>query len=176
MSHSLWFARALAVVTTFAAALINTLVVRALHFDPIQFAMWFVLPVGAIIVGGVAVSGYVLGCRRGRLAPHPFDLQFLMALCLTLPLLTVGMEYLAVLFFDGVPLQRMRSFADVVAGSVTESTLSVTDSHFGTASARVGEFGWFILVPRLAALLAVAKIAHAASGGGRRLGARAWGA
>jgi hypothetical protein len=55
------------------------------------------------------------------------------------------------------------SFGQFLAPSVTHSR------HFGDAPPRaLGEFGWFVLVPRLAALLAVAKIVPVSCGGGRR--------
>ena len=128
--------------------------------------LWIV-PAGAIAGAAIATSGVLSGGRRPGAQATPADQPFQMAACLALPLLVLLLQY--GLAASPGPSGTTISFGQFLAASVTDVRMSAHSRHFGDAPPRApGEFGWFVLVPRLAALLAVAKIVHVSCNGGRR--------
>ena len=167
MDRQLWIARGLTLLTLSVAVVVDLAVATFGGFDPILYTLWMIVPAGAIAVAAIATSGFLFGCRLSGAHATPADLPFLMAACLALPLLVLLLPY--GLVAPPGPSGTTISFGQFLAASVTDVRMSAHSSHFGDAPPRaLGEFGWFVLVPRLAALLAVAKIVHVSCGGGRR--------
>ena len=168
MNNKLWLVRGLTLVTLVLAVIANVAIAEVAGSEPFLYVWWMIIPVGAVAVAAVAVSGFLGGCRLLQVRPEQGDLPFLMAVCMALPLSILGLEYLLPIH-HGHALSEVMSFGQFVASSVTDTKMEVHSAQFGSSGLQpLGEFGWFQLVPRLAALLAVAKIVHTSCGGGRR--------
>ena len=162
-SGRLWAARGLAVLAMLLVAAADALVAMSTAFDPILFCLWFIVPAGAIAVGGIVAAAFVAACRGLGVRAQATDLPLLMVVLLALPLAVLATDYVMPVLRGGHALHELRPFGDYLADSVTHATLTVHSREWGTASGPVGEFGWFQLIPRLAALMALAKIAHASA-------------
>jgi hypothetical protein len=167
MDRRLWIAPGLTPVTLSVAIVVDLAVATFGGFDSILYTLWMIVPASAIAVAAIATSGFLFGCRLSGAQATPADLPFLMAAGLALPLLILLLQY--GLVASPGPWGTTMSFGQFLAASVTDVRMSAHSRLFGDAPPRaLGEFGWFVLVPRLAALLAVAKIVHVSCGGGRR--------
>ena len=168
MNVKLWIVRGLTLVTLALAVIANVAIAEVTGSEPFLYVWWMIIPIGGVAVAAVAVCGFLGGCRLLQVGPTQPDLPFLMAICLALPLCILALEYVLPIH-HGHALREVMSFGQFAASSVTDVRMEVRSAQFGNSGLQpLGEFGWFVLVPRLAALLAVAKIVHTSCGGGRQ--------
>ena len=151
---------ALCVLTALLTAAMNVAVGRVGGIDLFSITLFVAVPVGAIALGFVATSGYSISMKLFRLPAKPYELWFLMLVCVGLQLAIYLGGFLAFAHEQrSLPL-TIDSFQRYLFLSITESKVSI---HMKTLSKDLPpvpakEFGWFLLIARLGALLAVAKI------------------
>jgi phage shock protein PspC (stress-responsive transcriptional regulator) len=147
------------------AIAINHFLSVAVRMEIFSIAMWGFVPVGAMCVAAFALAGYVIGVKKFGWSPDGIDLLFLMLVCLSLQFFTVAVAYWALL--ADMPVLRDRlSLGQFFVIDLTQSQYtSVQD--IGKKTQPIGSAGFFLLIPRLGCLLAVAKIVQSSFGGGK---------
>lgn len=148
------------------ASFLLTLVLHQLILDKIglsifSFQMYALIPVGAAVVGCCAVSGYVLSPHRVQRHGDHIDFAFLILVCLAVQFAVEMSPYLAWMFSHGMTAPDITP-GKYFALKITHAEYSFSDRYNPTHSvtpAKVGQFGWFLLLPRCAFLLVVARLA-----------------
>ena len=143
-----------------------TLVLHQLILDKtglsiFSFQMYAVIPVGAAVVGCCAVSGYVLSPHRLQRYGDGVDFAFLILLCLAVQFAVEMSPYLAWMLSHGMVAPDIAP-GKYFALKITHAEYAFPDRYNPTQSvtpAKVGQFGWFLLLPRFAFLLVVARLA-----------------
>lgn len=123
--------------------------------------MYGLIPVGAALVGCCAVSGYVLSPHRVQRYGDSVDFAFLILVCLTVQFAVEMSPYLAWMFSHGMAAPDITP-GKYFALKITHAEYAFPERHNPTQSAtlaKVGQFGWFLLLPRFAFLLVVARLA-----------------
>ncbi len=157
-----WMGLVLGAVNTL---LVQLIVQRGLGLDLFGAVLWLVVPAGALLVSGAALAGFVVVARQRGYRADALDLAGLALVGLSVPVL--GMVVAHAWTFWGVPAawsgpQLQSQLVRAVEGA--QSFVWVPDHGFYASP--LGSFGWAVLVPKLAAVLAAVKIAHSAAGGG----------
>lgn len=149
-----------------ATALVK-LIAAVVGIDVFSILLWSFVPVGAIAVAAVALSGYAAGAQLFRWQGDGWDLLFLMVVCLALQLLMVGVDYLWLLRAQP-SLAHQLTFAKFFSYSITSVEYQFNSSSVPQASMpypqAVGDAGYLLLMPRIGALLAMAKVVHGSVG------------
>jgi len=143
--------------TLIGTALLDAIILRATGFDAFNFTMFFLVPVGTLITGAVALSGFYLGAIRYAFRPGLPDLVFLSAGSVALIVLVGLAEYAA----SGA-YAAGESVAHFLRTSVTETRYITYMRGMPTNAppVKAGDAGWMLLMIRVAALLAIAKVVH----------------
>jgi hypothetical protein len=157
-----------ALLTTLVALAAEVVGVRATDHDLLSLTFKMIVPVGAALLGVVAMSGFALAHRLRPFRVDGRDFGYLLALALGLQVAAYGVLWLLPATPGGPSPASTMSYSHFAYLSITQSMLTVSDARFGTVTAPIGEFGWFVLVPRLAVLMALAKITQLRCGGGTR--------
>jgi hypothetical protein len=130
--------------------------------DPFSVLVYGFLPVGAMLVAGMACAGYMLGARHFQWRADGWDLLFLMATCLLLQILLVAIDYWSAL--AGSPeLAGHLSYAKFFAETLTTAEY-IGKSHNYAQYHPLGEPGLLLMLPRIGGLLALAKVIHGSVG------------
>lgn len=140
----------------------------ATGLDPFSVVLQGFIPVGAVCVAAVAISGFVLGAYHVKLKADRWDLLFLMAACLLLQFVIVAVDYWLLLRAHSALAGRL-SYGQFFSLVLTTPEYAFTSSQYGNSGPRaIGEAGYILLLPRLGFLLAVAKLAHTKFDGGTK--------
>ena len=126
-----------------------------------SFQLYALIPVGAAVVGCCAVSGYVLSPHRVQRYGDSVDFAFLILICLAVQFAVELSPYLAWMFSHGMAAPDIAP-GKYFALKITHAEYTFSDRYNPTKSvtpASVGQFGWFLLLPRFAFLLVVARLA-----------------
>lgn len=151
----------LCLVTLLLTIALNFALRRTFGYDVFSVTFWFVIPVGAVLLAFCAVSGFAFVAARSGRKANWLDLVFLMGVCLALQILVVAADYISLRLSGVIPPGAEVTFYDYFLCSITATEYVTYSRQFGaTASAPVGDAGWFILLPRVACLLAIAKVTH----------------
>ena len=70
----------LGLITAIGAAFLNYYTQEILHFSLFTFSLWFVIPVGAICFGALAVSGYYAGAFWLNKSVNKYDFILMISL------------------------------------------------------------------------------------------------
>ena len=132
----------------------------ATGLDPFSILIQGFLPIGAVCVAGLAVSGFMLGAAYVKLRADRWDLLFLLLACFLLNFIIVAVDY-RLLLAAQPELAAHLSYGRYFALALTTPEYLTSSSHFGAAPPHpIGEPGWLLLLPRLGCLLGVAKLVH----------------
>jgi hypothetical protein len=132
----------------------------ATGLDPFSVVFKGFIPVGAVCVAAVAISGFVLGAHYFKLPADRWDLLFLMASCFLLQFIIVAVDYWLLLRAHS-ELAGSLSYGRYFSLALTTPEYVFTSSTYGTSRPHaIGESGWILLLPRMGCLLGVAKLAH----------------
>ena len=130
--------------TSSLVAIANVAVARVVGFDFFTFSIWVVVPVGALLTGFAAASGYYFGSLYfHKKATATLLVQMVVIAGLT-QLLIYSMGYATMVLDDG------RKVADLVP-FVQYLDISLTKAHFrigraATDTGEVGTFGYWMAV------------------------------
>ncbi|STQ91964.1 hypothetical protein [Iodobacter fluviatilis] len=151
----------LCVVTLLLTVALNFAVQRGLGYDIFSITLWFIVPVGAVLLAFCAVSGFAVASLQSGRRANFLDLIFLMCVCFALQILVVAADYISLRLSGLIPPGVDITFYGYFFQNITAAEYVSHSSRFGTSAASpVGDFGWFLLVPRVASLLAIAKVTH----------------
>ncbi|WP_028104533.1 hypothetical protein [Pseudoduganella violaceinigra] len=140
---------------------IHQLILAKTGLSIFSFQVYAFIPVGAAVVGLCAVSGYILSPRRLQREGDRIDFAFLILLCLSVQFGAEMGSYLAWMFSHGMALPDI-SPGRYFALKITNAEYAFSDGPphgLPATPVKTGQFGWFLLLPRFAFLLAVAKVA-----------------
>jgi hypothetical protein len=144
-------------ITLIGAVLLHIAILVATGFDPFNFTMLFLVPVGTLATGALALSGFYLGAKRYAFRPGLSDLVFLSVVSVSLILLIGLADYAATGAYAAG-----ESVGHFLRSSVTETRYITYMRGMPTNAppVKAGDAGWMLLMIRVAALLAIAKVVH----------------
>ncbi len=144
-------------VLTLALALsLQAAVTYFVGIHPMSFTMFMVVPVGAMALFFLATSGYYAGSVNVGLKVGRIDLGILMLVNLALLFLSYVVDY------QMAASPKPVSITSFIAHEVTETKQSVYFRGMPADAPPVapGDAGWLLLIIKLSAALAVAKVVH----------------
>ncbi len=151
------------VTTALTIALLQT-TKQTTGLNLIGFTMWVFVPVGALVVAALALTGFWGAANRYQWLPDTADLLFLMTLCVLLQVVPVALDYWTVLHFRP-DLDGHLSFGTFFSHSLKSATYVINSSQHPNAPPQaMGDAGLVMLLPRMGCLLAMAKIVHSSCG------------
>lgn len=127
------FAMALTCITV---AVANVIIAKITGFNLYSFSIWFILPVGAALVGFGGTSGAVLAARYFNIKPKWIDFVPLVITAAATMWLIYYLDYATFVLNDGRKVSDILDFESYV-------DLVLTKSHmrFGRAALDTGELG-----------------------------------
>ncbi|MES3024292.1 MAG: hypothetical protein V4857_22215 [Pseudomonadota bacterium] len=140
------------------AVAINFFAHKWIAINLFSLTFWGFVPVGAIALALIALSGFMLGAGFLNYRSDGVDVGFLMAVCLSLQLLVVAVDYWVLLMAHSQVASQL-SFGQFFARHISLSKLTSYSREMGGATQVAGDAGFMLLIPRIGVLLAMAKIA-----------------
>lgn len=126
-------------------------------FNLLGFALWAVIPVGALFLGFGAASGYYLGARLLDRRPGILPAIGMVVLALSTQWLVYGAQYATMKLADGTSLSSAMRFGDFLAQSLTNARLRVQFVHVHLPElpldTRLGTWGYAFAVLQAVGLL-----------------------
>lgn len=152
----------LAIFTAVLATLGNAAIAVNTGFEVFSFTMFFLIPVGTLLLCVVASSGFYLGARTSPFQPTQIDLAFLMLVNVGLIVLVYAAEFLYAIATHDSPAGQAATLPRFIADRVTQAKYHTYMRGMPANAPPVspGEAGWLLLLIRVSAALAVAKIVH----------------
>jgi len=128
---------------TSAATVVVALVLeRVTGYSLHSFTVWFIVPLGALITGALAVSGFRFGAQWLSLYPGRWFLVVpLLAAAATWFGIYLG-AYLTFTFEDGTALRDVVSFTTYVKVMITQSQHSFVTAHGSASGISYGTWGY----------------------------------
>lgn len=142
--------------TTLVTAIVLALIAGATDFDFLALSYCFVIPLGAMLSGFGAASGYYAGGRIFQQRPGLLVALVMLPGAVGLQVLVIAIRYVDVLGDTDEPLlTHIWRFPTFVELYVTSGTIRIRNVESG----EVGRFGWALAVLQTVGLL----IGHAAA-------------
>lgn len=130
--------------TSIATAAANALVDRLIGFNFFAFSFWFVVPVGSLVCGFAAASGYYFGAKFFHIRPSKLLLVQMVVIAAITQLLIYWFEY-QTLYIDGVHVADFVPFESYMDIALTKQHLKV--GRIGQFDAgEVGQGGYWLAV------------------------------
>lgn len=124
------------VATAVATAFANVMLINSMEFDLFSLFLFFIVPVGALIIGALATSGFYIGSSL----LHKRADKFLLLLMFLVAALTMFLMYF--IQYSMINVQGDIKLSDVM-GFREFVELSFTEMSYGDSGA-VGSFGYLI--------------------------------
>lgn len=129
-------------VTSVLTAIALEVIERLTGFSLFTFSFWVVIPVGAILCGFAAASGYWLGCRWLHVRPGGLlALQMVLVAGATY-LLIYYLQYATYALEDGRMLSEVMEFPAFLKIALTSAQYQF--GHAGSGTVEVGRFGYWL--------------------------------
>jgi len=135
--------------TAIVVALADVMIARTTSFDLFTYMAWFVVPVGAGIVGLAAASGYYFGALYLHKMPR-WPLLFQMVLNAAIAQLLIYYVGYATLAIDGIKASELVSFGEYL--KILLTTAHYVSRH-GVDVGEVGSLGYWIAADQLVGFL-----------------------
>jgi len=127
-------------LTSILTAIIVLLFQKLTGFNFFTFSIWLVVPVGALLTGFAAASGYMFGSLYFHHRPTKMLLLNMVAIAASTQFLIYYLEYSTVLLDDGTSASSVIGFLEYLDISLTKAKYSVGRTlHSGI---EVGNFGY----------------------------------
>lgn len=139
------------IVTSSLAALANFLIARYADIDVSSWMYWFILPVGAGLVGAAAASGYYLASLWTQRPATPILAINMVAISLSTYALIQYLNYYALSFPDGTPISDRVPFWTYYQVSIKTTNLSRIGG--GTITGELGGLGYLYEALRIVGFL-----------------------
>ena len=141
-----------ALITSVLTALANLLVENIVGINVFSFGLWFILPVGAVLIGMGGASGGFLACKYFNIMPSKIDALFLTAIAAFTMFLIYYLGYSTLVLDDGVLAKNAVDFSTYMEVVVTKAHMKVGRS-LSSDTGEVGSFGYWLLVIRFIGVL-----------------------
>lgn len=132
------------IATALLIAIAETVISNLTGFNVFGFSFFVVIPVGALLVGAAAASGYYFGCKYLQLRPGLFLIVQMIAVAAATNLLIYYLEYQTLVLDDGTRASAVVGFAEYLDISLTQTELRV--GRGATPTGPVGEFGYWLAI------------------------------
>ena len=139
-------------ITSVLTALANLLVENIVGINIFSFVLWFILPVGAVLIGMGGASGGFLACKYFNIMPSKIDALFLTAIAAFTMFLIYYLGYSILVLDDGVLAKNVVDFYTYLDVVVTKAHMKVGRS-LSNDTGEVGSFGYWLLVIRFVGVL-----------------------
>jgi hypothetical protein len=124
-------------VVAFALTVVAvTAIERLTGFNLFTFSLWVILPVGALLTGAAAASGYYFGSLFFHIRPNWFLLVQIIFVAAVAQIAIYYGEYNSLILDDGTKASTLVSFRDYLDISLTQTHLRI-----GRAAVDTGEVG-----------------------------------
>ncbi len=138
-------------ITSILVAILNVAIQRTLNFNLFSLALWFVVPIGAMLIGFASTSGFYFGSLYFHKRPSTFLLLELVAIAALTGYLIYYLAYITLTLDDGRKLQDLISLSQFIQISMTTASYSIGGMPFETGE--VGAFGYVLAALRFVGLL-----------------------
>lgn len=125
-------------VTCVLAAVANLIIERVTTLNLLTMKFWFIVPVGAIIIGALGTSGFVLAARLLNIRPKWIDVVPAILIGAATMVLIYYLDYTTLVLDDGRKATDLVSFQQYV-----NVILTTAHMRFGRGAQDVGEVGQF---------------------------------
>ncbi|MEQ9115647.1 MAG: hypothetical protein RLN62_02515 [Rickettsiales bacterium] len=144
-----------ALLTSVITALANLLIKNWFDFNVFSLMFWFVLPIGAFLVGMGGASGGFLACKYFHIKPDRLDAIALAAVAALTMYLIYYLDYTTFVLESGNRVADYIDFTTYLDVIVTKSHSSVGHMRGGKWQdmGEVGGFGYFLLVIKFVGVL-----------------------
>lgn len=129
------------VLTCVLAAVANVIIDRMVGINIFTFKAWFVIPVGAGIVGAAGASGAILAARYFNIQPTIIDALVMVAVAAGTMALIYYLDYATLVLDDGRKASDLVSFDTYVDFVLTKSHMRVGRGA-GIDTGEVGQMGY----------------------------------
>jgi hypothetical protein len=127
--------------TSILTALLVTVASRLTSMDLYTFSVWFVIPIGAILTGLAAASGYYYGCLYYHVRPNRLLFAQMVVIAASTQLLIYYIQYDTFILNDGRRISEFMSFKRFVDVSLTSAHYKVGHA-MQTDTGEVGSLGY----------------------------------
>jgi hypothetical protein len=125
--------------TTFGVAVANLLLINRLGHDLLSFSVLFIIPVGALVGGAAAASGYYGAARLTQTMPSNWLVLQMPVVGLSAWVFSHWIVYATTVLDDGRSLRDLVSFFENWQWNATHQSLNIT--VHGHTSGSTGELG-----------------------------------
>jgi hypothetical protein len=152
-------ARSIAWAGTLACTLLvvaaNSIIAAMVGFDLSSLLIKVIFPVGLMVLGAIAMSGFVFTAKRTQLAVNRVDLAFLLAISASLMFLIYGGEYL---FFQHATDQ---TFSKFLVFRITRARYEISGPGMSpnAPATLIGDAGWALMLVKTGCMLAIGRVA-----------------
>ncbi|MBU3638193.1 hypothetical protein [Polynucleobacter sp. AP-RePozz3-80-G7] len=143
---------AFALLTSVLTALANLLVENWFGINVFSFGLWFILPVGAVIVGMGGASGGFLACKYFNIKPNWLDALALAVIAAFTMYLIYYLGYITLLLEDGSKASDLVDFGTYLDVIVTKSHMRIGRA-LQNDTGEVGNFGYLLLAIKFVGVL-----------------------
>jgi hypothetical protein len=145
-------------VTSVLTAALLSFIENVAHFALFSFFWLFIIPVGAIISGMIAGTGYYVGSKLTGYRPDRSLLISILLVSIGTYFLLYGMNYYSE-SIDGVPLRTLVSFPEYMHTIITTSQFTIGHSSSSSGIA-LGGFAYIFAVLEVAGFACGGLIIH----------------
>ena len=139
-------------ITCILAAVANVVISRTIGINVFTLKVWFVIPVGAVLVGMLGASGAILAARYFNIVPTILDAVFMVIIAAATMLLIYYLDYVTLILDDGRKASDLIGFASYVDLVLTKSHMRVGRAG-QIDTGEVGQFGYALAAVEFAGFL-----------------------
>lgn len=141
-----------ALITSVLTALANLALENIIGINVFSFGLWFIIPVGAVLIGMLGASGGFLACKYFNIIPTKLDAISLIIIAAFTMFLIYYLGYSTLVLDDGIMVKNVIDFWTYIDVVVTKAHMKLIGSR-STDTGEVGGFGYWLLVIRFVGVL-----------------------
>jgi len=136
---------------------------RGTGLNLFSFSYLVFLPIGAVGMGFIALSGFYFAANFFKFHPGRIDFAFLLIVAIAFAVQIFLGFYLCFYFMGRVPHPSLASFMEFISLYVTRVKHSMRLSDHTSDAVAAGEAGWYLLMVQVMGLCAVARTIYGAT-------------
>ncbi|PWY53880.1 hypothetical protein DGG96_19905 [Legionella qingyii] len=143
-------------ITSVLTAILVIVCSNHMEFDFFTLSVWVVIPIGAILTGMAAASGYYFGCLYFHKRPTKVLFLQMLIIAVFTQLLIYYFQYMTLILDDGTQVSQFISFIDYVKFTLSKShyTFSFSRAPTHIETGEVGYFGYFLAIIQFVGFMA----------------------
>lgn len=130
-------------ITCVLVAVANVVIDRIVGINFFTFKVWFIIPVGAIVVGMLGASGAILAARYFNIFPTILDAALMVVIAAATMVLIYYLDYATLVLDDGRRASDLVDFSTFVNLVLTTSHMRIGRGA-GVDTGEVGQMGYFL--------------------------------